>query len=170
MASNNEEEEDRSKIWAMIDKTFEKSMKHAEKAYRTNYYVNLIIVAIGIIFLGSSLYFSYTRGLDVSTLTFAGLGIVDFVALFLVNPQRRIQQLIGDLSQIVVISQTWKNQLQLVENCTWVPPDFKEAKILSLEDTKNINAEFARIAEEALNAIEKYIGTEPTKKPSQQSP
>ncbi len=155
-------------IWTEIDKQFKKTMHHAEQAYRTNYFINLIIVTIGIIFLGSSIYFSYTRGLDVSTLTYAGLGIADFVALFLVNPQRRIQQLIGDLSQIMVIYRTWRAQLNLAEGYLWDASG--KPKTLKFDEIKDFNTELNRIAEESLGAIENYIGTEPSKKPPQQSP
>lgn len=148
-------------VWKKIDKEFTKAMDHAEKAYLTNYVINLIIVAIGIIFLLSSLYFAYARGLDASTLTFAGLGIADFVALFLVNPQSRIQQLIGDLSQIVVISRNWKVQMTVAENYIWPPPS-GDARDLKLEDIQKINAELKQTAEASLSAIEKYIGAKLT--------
>jgi len=164
MTANGQKED----IWETIDNHFRKTMHLAEQAYRTNYTINLIIVLIGIIFLGSSLYFSYTRGIDISTLTYAGLGIADFVALFLVNPQRRIQQLIGDLSQIVVIYRTWKSQLTLTESLGWSE---QSGKIIlhDFEGIKNFNTELNRITEASLNAIEKYIGTEPSKKSSNQS-
>jgi len=155
-------------IWAKMDQQFDKTIVHAENAYRTNYYINLVIVGIGIVFLISSLIFAYTRGLNVSTLTFAGLGIADFVALFLVSPQRHIQQLIGDLSQITIIYRTWKAELNLTENYEWDlsvnPPT---AKTLDFDQITKLNTELDRIAEWQLSAIEKYIGTDPDKTSSQ---
>ena len=154
-------------VWKEIDILFKRTLHHAERAYITNYYINLIIVAIGIIFLCSSLYFSYTRGLDASTLTYAGLGIADFVALFLVNPQRRIEQLIGDLDQIQVIFRTWKDQTTLIDDKVW--DEHGRTVLTTFEQVKDYNKEYSRISEEALNAIEKYIGAEPTANPPKAS-
>ena len=145
--------------WDYIDQQFKRTIIHAENAYRTNYWVNLIIVGLGIVFLGSSLYFSFARGIDPSTLTYAGLGIADFVALFLVNPQRRIQQLIADLNQVMVIYRTWLDQLTFTENPTWDATS-GSTRTLSLDEAKNVNTELARIAEEALSALEKFIGAQ----------
>ncbi len=148
-------------IFKDMDVRFKKTMGHAESAYRTNYWINLIIVGLGIVFLGSSLFFSFDRGIDASTLTYAGLGIADFVALFLVNPQSRIQQLIADLNQIMVIYRTWLSQLSWIEGYPWESP--QKLKSLSFDEIKNVNTELARIAEEALSALEKYVGVKSTK-------
>jgi hypothetical protein len=145
-------------IWDEIDRRFRRTMQLAENAYQTNYVINLIIVIIGIIFLGSSIYFSYVRGLDASTLTYAGIGIADFVALFLVNPQRRIEQLIGDLDQIEVIFRTWKDQTSLIDDIVW--DEHGHTVLTTFEQINKYNTEYGRISEEALNAIERYIGAE----------
>jgi hypothetical protein len=142
-------------VWQKIDIEFTKAMGHAEHAYLTNYIINLIIVVIGIAFLVSSLGFAIFRGLNVPTLAFAGIGITDFVALFLVNPQSRIQQLIGDLSQIVVIFRSWKIQMSMAENYIWPGG---QAKTMNIGELEQVNKELNRATKESLHAIEKYIG------------
>jgi len=143
-------------VFTDMDRRFKRTMVHAESAYRTNYWINLVIVAFGIVFLSSSLYFSYDRGIDASTLSYAGIGIVDFVALFLVNPQRSIQKIMADLNQIMVIYRTYRSQLSMLDGYAWDPYD--QTKTLSLDEIGRLNKELARIAEDALSALEKYIG------------
>jgi hypothetical protein len=144
-------------VFADMDRRFKRTMVHAESAYRTNYWINLVIVAFGIVFLSSSLYFSYDRGIDASTLSYAGLGIVDFVALFLVNPQRSIQQIIADLNQIMVVYRTYRSQLSMLDGYGW---DQYGYKTLSLDEIERLNILLGKIAEESLSALERYIGAE----------
>lgn len=140
----------------MIDDGFQKTMHDAEVAYRTNYVINLIMVAIGIILLATSLFFAWTRGLNPDTITFAGLGIADFTAIFLVNPQFRIQQLLGDLNQIQVAYRAWRDQLGLIDNYT-LTADY-HYKQLTFEELQAVDDELSKVAEQALSSIETYIG------------
>jgi hypothetical protein len=156
-----EEEKERRDYWNKIDEQLRKSIAHAEEAYRTNYWINIMIVAIGVILVGFSLSLSIVRGTDPSTLTYAGLGITDFVALFLVNPQKRLLLLLGDYGQIALIYKTWNQQNQMIDNAVW---DESQQKYTTQDPAKirEFIGEYAQIGEEALSAIEKYIGTEPT--------
>jgi hypothetical protein len=147
--------------WNKIDEQLRKSVGHAEQAYRTNYWINIIIVAIGIVLVGFSLSVSIVRGTDLSTLTYAGLGITDFVALFLVNPQKRLLLLLGDVGQIALIYKTWNQQNQIIDNAAWDQTRQKYRTNDSAKIEKFIK-EYAQIGEEALSAIERYIGTEAT--------
>jgi hypothetical protein len=142
--------------WTLIEKSFQRTLHQAEVAYRTNYMLNLIIVALGIILVASSLVFAWARGLNPDTLTFAGLGIADFTAVFLVNPQFRIQQLLGDWEQIQVIYRTWYDQSNLVDFFT-VDAD-GNYKIFDFDQVTAVNEEMAKISQQALSAIEMYVG------------
>jgi len=151
--------------WTIMDKGFQKTLREAAVAYRTNYFLNLIIVAIGIILLASSLVFAWTRGINPDTLTFAGLGVVDFTSIFLVNPQFRIQQLLGDWEQIQMIYRTWFDQASLVDTFT-IDPATGNYKVMTLDEVSAVNAELNKISEQAVSAVEKYIGVKPTKNAS----
>jgi low temperature requirement protein LtrA len=140
-------------MWEEIDSSFQDTLKYADQAYKTNYYINLIIVGIGIVLLASSLVFSWTSGLNPATLTYAGLGIADFVALFLVNPQTRIQQLVGDLDQILVVYRTWRDQLDVLDTYAR-----NKNYALTFEETVAYDSEMGRVASHALSALETYIG------------
>ena len=140
-------------VWEQIDGSFQDTLKYADQAYRTNYYINLIIVGIGIVLLASSLVFSWTSGLNPATLTYAGLGIADFVALFLVNPQTRIQQLVGDLDQILVIYRTWRDQLDVLDTYAR-----NKNYALTFDETVAYDSEMSRVASHALSALETFIG------------
>jgi hypothetical protein len=149
-------------MWTIIDESFQKTLNEAKIAYRTNYILNLIIVAIGIILLASSLIFAWTRGVNPDTITFAGLGIADFTAIFLVNPQFRIQQLLGDWEQMQVIYRTWYDQSSLVDTYT-LDPSTGNYKVFTLADVTAVDDELSKIAQHALSAIETYVGAEQAK-------
>jgi hypothetical protein len=157
-ASAEDQSKSKYNMWEDIENSFKDTMHDAQVAYRTNYFLNLIIVAIGIVLLGSSLLFAWTRGLNPDTLTFAGLGIADFTAIFLVNPQFRIQQLLGDLNQIQVIYRTWRDQLGMIDNYTASPVDSTKYKDMTFAEIQAVDDELNKIGQEALSAIETYIG------------
>lgn len=159
-------EKERRDYWNSIDEQLSNSIIHAEQAYKTNYWINIAIVVIGIVLVGFSLTLSIFRGIDISTLTYAGLGITDFVALFLVNPQKRLLLLLGDIGQIALIYKTWYQQIQMVDNAVW-DNNTQTYRTTDPEKIKEYSDEYAKIGEEALSDIEKYVGTEPTKNSSQ---
>jgi hypothetical protein len=153
-------------VWTDMDNRFKAAIRHAEGAYRTTYAINLIIVGIGILFLLSSLYFAWIRGIDLQTGAYAGIGIADFTALFLVNPQKRIQQLLGDLSQIVMIYRTWWEEVSLIDTLTTDENDTSKYRKMDLQEISGINDEFNKATANSLKAIEDYIGADGAKKAS----
>jgi len=148
-----------------MESRFHDAMGHAEGAYKTNYYINLIIVGIGILFLMSSLVMSWRNGINLQTVSFAGIGIVDFTALFLVNPQTRIQQLLGDLSQIQIIYQEWWEQLMLLDRSIWEEVAGKPRWMqMTAEQIAAVNEQFRIAAVDSIKNIETYIGAGKTDK------
>ncbi len=145
--------------WTKIDEQLKKAVAHAEQAYRTNYWINIVIVVIGTILVAFSLVLSAIQGANPSTVTYAGLGIADFIALFFVDPQKRLLKLLGDFGQVTLIYKTWMQQVQMIDNMVWSEKDQKYT-IAGASELKDYIADYARIGDEALAAIEKYIGTQ----------
>lgn len=149
-------------MWTIMDESFQRTLNEARIAYRTNYILNIVIVTIGVILLASSLVFAWTRGLNPDTITFAGLGIADFTAVFLVNPQFRIQQLLGDWEQMQVIYRTWYDQSSLIDTYN-IDPTTGIYKVFTLADVTAVNDELSKIGQQAISSIEQYVGAEQTK-------
>jgi hypothetical protein len=149
-------------MWTIMDESFQRTLNEARIAYRTNYLLNIVIVAIGVILLATSLVFAWTRGLNPDTITFAGLGIADFTAIFLVSPQFRIQQLLGDWEQMQVIYRTWYDQSSLIDTYN-IEPTTGIYKVFTLAEVTAVNDELNKIGQQAISSIEKYVGAEQTK-------
>jgi len=151
--------------WKTIDDQFVIAVQHAEQVYRTDYWINIIIVVIGIVLVAFSLCVSIVRGTDLSTLTYAGLGITDFVALFLVNPQKRLLSLLGDVGQIALTYKTWNQQNQVLLRIFAALDENPQNYATNDPAIQELIKEYAQIGEEALSAIERYIGKETSTTP-----
>lgn len=144
--------------WTLVHDQFTESLLHAGTTYRTVYWINIIIVSFGIVFLLSALYLAFARGLDLSSVSFAGVGVATFVTVFLANPQTRIQQSLVDLDKTLIIYRTWLNEFQAVETLLWSGGNLNPTK---LEEVSKYNAELHRVSDEAVVELRKYVGPEP---------
>lgn len=143
-------------FWTAADEQFCEAIEHVELTYKTTYWINVIIVAIGVVLVAFSLAISVVRGVNPSTLTFAGLGIGDFVALFLVNPQKRLMVTLGRVGQLTLIIKIWNTKFMMV-NAETYDNTTNNYKTMNSDERKEFLEEFDRITEEALTEIEKYF-------------
>ncbi|MFY3740641.1 MAG: hypothetical protein HMLIMOIP_001082 [Candidatus Nitrosomirales archaeon] len=141
------------KHWEDMDKAFNKVKAHSEENYRLNIRINKAIVVIGIILLSTSIAYSWIRGIDLFSAITSGIGVADFVALFLVNPQKSIRKVLGDLLQIQMIYRTWAIQV-IGAVFRWIKNNDKDEE---MEKLQNSLATFTR---DAVELIEKNIGTD----------
>lgn len=145
-------------FWAKVDNLFYATLRHAERAFLANVIVNLIVVALGVLLIVSALASSWMRGTDVFSVAFAGIGVVDLVAIFFVNPQKGIHKTIGNLVQIQIAYRTFLSQLESLSDY-----DYRQFALgnRTLEDVTKTNDALAKASLEAIQAIQKYIEESP---------
>lgn len=102
-------------LWKDVGERFRNINSKIESNYLLVVAINVAAVASGVILLMFSVYFalisSGSEGTGIFSAITGGIGVADFVALFIVNPQTRIRRVLGDMVQMQMIYMTWLNQV-----------------------------------------------------------
>ena len=116
--------------------------------------LNVIMFGVGIL-LTLMPIISYWRDPEISSITvFAGgLGAVEIIALWLVNPMQRIHQYLGDMAQIVLILTGFLDQIGL---------RLIECKLDNRPTIGKAADHIQKLTEESNKLIEKYYEDIPT--------
>lgn len=138
--------------WKKWDDLFYRTIGHAEKAFRINVYINVIVVIVGIVLLAYSVIYSWINGLDVYSTLFGSLGVIDFIAIFYLTPQRKIQKTVGDLAQIQMFYRTYYMQAEAIND--W---DYYNSK-KTLDQLEKMNKHLEELTKNATEKIEELIG------------
>jgi len=139
--------------WKRIDELFFRTHEHAENAFKVNLYVNIIVVAVGVLMLLYSIYYSWTRSLDLYSVAFGGIGVASFVGLFYYKPQLKIQQTVGDLTQIQVVYRTYCAQWENITD--WARSNQQH---MTLQELDALNKQLEDRTNVAVDKIEKFVG------------
>ena len=143
------------KYWENLDNLFNRTVGYAEDAFKTNKNINLVVVGVGIVFVGYAIANSALRGLDLFSTAFGSLGIVAFIATFYFTPQKKIQKTVGDLTQIQMFYRTYWSQVENVLD--WIREHHAQ---MTLDDVDKANSQLENITKYAVGQIEEYIGKE----------
>jgi hypothetical protein len=127
-------------FWKKLDNLFDETINYAEKAFKINSYVNIIVVSTGVILILYSIYFSWFNNLDIYTITLSTLGISSFILLFFIAPQRRVQDLVGDLTQIQLFYRTYLIQWEHIAD--WQRENREK---MTLEELRNLNKQLEEL-------------------------
>ncbi len=138
--------------WKRIDDLFYRTIGHAETAFKINLGINIIVVAVGITLIIYSIAYGWTKGLDIYTAAFGTLGVVSFVSTFYITPQRKIQETVGDLTQIQICYRTYAAQWEAINDYLYY-----HEQSMSLADLKEINSQLEALTCKSVDLIEKYI-------------
>lgn len=127
------------------------SVKAAENTFKVNFYVNVVIIVLGILLILIAIVQSAVQGINPFSITFGSLGVANFVAVFLLNPQSRLQQNLCRLSQMNVIL---SNFLYEYDNFLIVTRDISDVNKLV-----EINKEGERIISFTLKSMNELLST-----------
>jgi len=144
--------------WKKLNDLFYRTIGHAELAFRINIIINIIVVGVGIILLGYSIVYSWTNNLDVYSVAFGSLGVLNFVVTFYFTPQRRIQKTVGDLTQLQIIYRTYCSQIESINDLGRL-----HEMDMTPEKLSTINEQFEKVTNYALTQLEEFLGKEETK-------
>jgi hypothetical protein len=125
-------------------------MNRAGTAFRVNLAINIVIVIVGLAFVGIAIYSFFAKGVDLSSSAFAGLGTVDLVSTFFVNPQKGVQKSIDNLTAIQVAYRTYLVEL---ENYADVERQLKEGKQLTVDLVEKINNDISQLTSDTMSKI-----------------
>ncbi len=115
--------------------------------------MNIIVVAVGVLMLLYSIYYSWTRSLDLYSIAFGGIGVASFVGLFYYKPQLKIQQTVGDLTQIQVVYRTYCAQWENITD--WARSNQQH---MTLQELDALNKQLEDRTNVAVDKIEKFVG------------
>jgi hypothetical protein len=146
--------EEGEQYWKRIDELFFRTHEHAEKAFKVNLYINYIVVGIGVAMILYSLAYSWMRSLDIYSVAFGGIGIASFVGVFYFKPQLKIQQNVGDLTQIQVVYRTYCAQWENITDWARNNQDH-----MTLQELDALNKQLEERTNVAIEKIEKFIGS-----------
>lgn len=141
------------KFWENMDNLFHRTIGHAEMAFKVNVVINIVMVIVGIVLLAYSMIYSWINGLNLYSTAFGSLGVIDFVATFYLTPQRKIQETVGDLTQIQIYYRTYTLQWEAVAD--WQRMNDSN---ITLEQLKEMNKHLEEITSETAQKIEDFIG------------
>jgi hypothetical protein len=141
------------RYWEQMDSLFFRTIGHAENAFRTNVYTNIILVTVGLVIIGYSIFYSWNYGLDLAATAFSGIGVLSFVVTFFSTPQEKIQKTVGDLSQIQMFYRTY---CMLWENIG----DYQRInqQSITIDDLEKINTQLENHTIKITEKIEALIG------------
>jgi hypothetical protein len=95
---------------------YNRIMKNAQSSFSLLLRINLIIVVVGIVLLAYAIVYSAFRGLTWEATSFAGVGIADFVTIFLLNPQKKIQDALSSHTKVQIIYDGYATKRQTIMN------------------------------------------------------
>jgi ABC-type multidrug transport system fused ATPase/permease subunit len=147
-----QERPDVSKYWERLDELFYRTLGYAERSFKVNLYINMLIVVAGCVLVIYSMLYGWLKGLDAYSLTFGALGVLSFVSSFYLAPHKKIQRTIGDLTQIQVFYRTYCAQWENIMD--WA----RENKDMTLEQLEALNKQLEERSGTAIEKIEKFLG------------
>jgi hypothetical protein len=139
--------------WLKIDALFYRTIGHAETAFKINLGINIIIVIVGMALIAYAIAYSWTKSLDLYSTAFGTLGVVSFVTMFYLTPQRKIQETVGDLTQIQMCYRTYAAQWEAVNDYLYY-----HEENMSIDDLKKINDQLEVLTCKLVEEIEKSVG------------
>lgn len=138
--------------WRRLDDLFYRTVGHAERAFKINVIINLIVVGVGTALLTYSMAYSWVNSLDLYSTAFGSLGVISFIAVFYFTPQRKIQKTVGDLTQIQMFYRTYFMQAEAVNDWDYYNPK------KTLEQLEKMNKHLEELTNNITEKIEEFIG------------
>ena len=138
--------------WVQIDDLFYRTIAHAERAFKINLNINIVLVIVGIVILAYSIIYSWYNSLDLYSTAFGTLGILDFVAIFYLSPQRNIQKTVGDLTQIQMFYRSYYVQIEYIIDWANLHQD------MTIEELEKWNKRVEEVTINITEKIEELIG------------
>jgi len=151
------DEEYARKYWVQIDDLFYRTIAHAERAFKINLNINIVLVIVGISILAYSIIYSWYNHLDLYSTAFGTLGILDFVAIFYLSPQRNIQKTVGDLTQIQMFYRSYYIQIEYIIDWANLHQD------MTIEELEKWNKRLEEVTINITEKIEELIGKKENK-------
>jgi len=138
--------------WVQLDDLFYRTIAHAERAFKINLNINIVLVIVGIVILAYSIIYSWYNSLDLYSTAFGTLGILDFVAIFYFSPQRNIQKTVGDLTQIQMFYRSYYIQIEYIIDWANLHQD------MTIEELEKWNNRVEEVTINITEKIEELIG------------
>lgn len=135
-----------------MDALYYRTIAHAEKAFRVNVYINITLVGVGILLVVNSIIYGWVNEFNVFSTLFGTIGVAEFITIFYLTPQRKIQKTVGDLTQMQMLYRTYYNQMEAVEDWSYGHPKKTQ------DELERMNNHLEDITIKAAQKVEELIG------------
>ncbi len=132
-------------MWRDMDKSFYSTIGFVQRAYISTNKISYILVGMGLVLFGASIYFTFEGGgmSELSVIT-GGMSLSSIVSIFFTNQQKRISETaakaLGNLAQIQMIYKLYSLQ-------------FAEAADSARNDPANFQARVERLKKSTIQYI-----------------
>jgi hypothetical protein len=140
-----------------MDDLYYHTIAHAERAFRVNVYINITLVSVGIILVANSIIYSWVKDFNVFSILFGTIGVLEFVTIFYLTPQRKIQKTVGDLTQMQMLYRTYYTQIEAVESWNYMNPEKAQGEL------ERMNNHLQDITIKTAQKVEDFIGKKEAK-------
>jgi len=135
--------------WEQMDKL----ILRASKDIRFNVFINIFVVGIGFVLLAYSMVYSWINGLDIFSTALGSFGVIEFIAVFYLKPQKGIAKSIGDTTQLQMFYRTYVIQVETLSDWLANNPE------MSLGQLEIIIKRFEELTNNTTQKIQDHIGT-----------
>ena len=135
-----------------MDALFYRTISHAEEAFKISVYINIVVVIVGVVLLTYSMVYSWANRLDLYSTAFGSLGVISFVATFYFTPQRKIQETVGDLTQVQMLYRTYYTQVEALIDWDRENPN------KPLDQLERMIKQYEDLTDKATRKVEELIG------------
>jgi hypothetical protein len=129
----------------------------ARSAYSRIVLMNTIMFITGIsLFIFAALYAAFSQQQKIYSLVFGGLGVANFIALFMRDPIKRTQQALSNLVQVEIAFMNFFEQITIWDAFAQQPP-------INLASIEKASVSLQQRSREVIEMLETYIEVDPEK-------
>jgi hypothetical protein len=137
---------------------FRDTLDTARNAYKRIVWMNTVMFVTGIsLFIFAALYAALSQQQKIYSLVFGGLGVANFVALFISDPINKTQAALSNLVQVEIAFMNFFEQITIWDAFAGQPP-------LNPANIEKASATLQERSREVIEMLEKYIEEPPRKK------
>jgi hypothetical protein len=134
------------------------TLETARNAYGRIVWMNTIMFLTGIsLFIFAALYAAFSQQQKIYSLVFGGLGVANFIALFMRDPIKRTQQALSNLVQVEIAFMNFFEQITIWDAFAQQPP-------INLANIERASASLQQRSREVIQMLETYIENDQEKR------
>ena len=142
-------------LGAYTVKILKDTLDNARSAYHRITLMNTIMFLVGMsLLIFAALYAAFSQQQKIYSLVFGGLGVANFIAIFIIKPIERTQTALSNLVQVEIAFMNYFEQITMWD--TYAAPK-GNPPILNPADIEKASALLQERSRETIDLLQKYI-------------